>query len=318
MPNFSKVLGSYSSDELKSLEALIAEIRIAQDSSSDTIGSFYRDYVKYSEVYHSKKYQRSIKLAFKILINFFGEDHKLIELTLKKVIEFIEILKVRAPKGYRVYYRTLKAALNKAQEWELIKTNPFTKVKVPKRQRVSPAFLMKSELDIIISKMDNLILGSIVRFSFLTGCRLSEVVNLQYSDINFDKKLITIGSKSFSTKTREQRVIPMCEELFSVLTELKNNRKPNCTYVFVKEYGFKYSSDYVSKGFKKAVRASAMNEEIHFHSLRHSFASNLVQKNVPIYTVQKLLGHSSVTTTEIYAHLNTQDLVLAINNFNYN
>lgn len=318
MLDIKQLISSYSSEDLKILEELITEIHNAKESSRDTIDSFYNDYRKYSESYHSNKYQQSIKLAFSKLINYFGEDHKLNELTTRKVVEFIEVLKERAPKGYRVYHRTLKAALTKAVEWDLIKSNPFVKVKIPKRQKLYPAYLSKDEMELIISNIENATIKSIVRFSFLTGCRLGEVVNLQYSDINFERKHVTIGNNSFITKTREQRIIPLCDELVSLIGELNTKRKSNCTNVFIKEDGFKYSLDYVSKEFKKAVRASAMSEDIHFHTLRHSFASNLVQKNVPIYTVQKLLGHSSVTTTEIYAHLNTQDLVLAINNFNYN
>ncbi|MCK9210317.1 MAG: site-specific integrase [Ignavibacteriaceae bacterium] len=318
MTNITQLLNSYSTDDLKALADMITDISLEKDKSKDTIGSFYTEYIRFSEIYHSEKYRQSIKLAFSQLINFFGDELKLTELSMKKVIDFVETLKIRAPKGYRVYHRTLKAALNKALEWELIKSNPFVKVKIPKRQKIHPVFLSKNEVDVLVSNIHNLVIKYIVRFSFLTGCRLSEVVNLQYSDINFTSKLVTVGSNSFVTKTREQRIIPICDELFSILTELYNNRKSNYDNVFVKGDGFKYSPDYVSKEFKKAVRASRMSDEIHFHSLRHSFASNLVQRNVSIYTVQKLLGHSSVTTTEIYAHLNTHELVRAINNLNYN
>ena len=87
-------------------------------------------------------------------------------------------------------------------------------------------------------------------------------------------------------------------------------------YVFHKKRGVVFSENYISKKFKQGCRLAGVSEKIHFHSLRHSFASNLVQRGVPIYTLQKLLGHSSVTTTEIYSHLSLDGLRDAVNVLN--
>lgn len=83
-------------------------------------------------------------------------------------------------------------------------------------------------------------------------------------------------------------------------------------YVFCKKDGSKYCGNYVSRKFKNACIAAGIENEIHFHSLRHSFASTLVQKGVPLYTIKELLGHSSISTTEIYSHLNMETLREAI------
>ena len=73
-----------------------------------------------------------------------------------------------------------------------------------------------------------------------------------------------------------------------------------------------YTTDAVSKAFKKACRKAGMDEDIHFHSLRHSVRFELVQKGVPFYSVKELLGHSSIQMTEIYSHLKLDDLREAI------
>jgi integrase/recombinase XerD len=86
-------------------------------------------------------------------------------------------------------------------------------------------------------------------------------------------------------------------------------------YVFCKENGERFTGDYVSKTFKQACKDAGMDNAIHFHSLRHSFASNLVQKGVNLYTIKELLGHSSIATTEIYSHLNMDSLKDAIRMF---
>ncbi len=80
--------------------------------------------------------------------------------------------------------------------------------------------------------------------------------------------------------------------------------------------GMKFNPTYASRSFKKCVRAFELDDKIHFHTLRHSFASNLAQRGVNLYVIQKLLGHSKITTTQIYSHLRTEDLVKAINELN--
>ena len=83
-------------------------------------------------------------------------------------------------------------------------------------------------------------------------------------------------------------------------------------YVFYRVKGTKINEDFVSKYFKKVVRRVGLRDDIHFHTLRHSFASNLVQKGVTIYAVKELLGHKSIVTTMIYSHLNRDSLIKAI------
>jgi len=77
--------------------------------------------------------------------------------------------------------------------------------------------------------------------------------------------------------------------------------------------GIKLSVDFINKQFKKAVRAAKLNDKIHFHTLRHSFASMLVQRGVSLYVVKELLGHEDLSTTQIYSHLQNQNLMDAVN-----
>ena len=75
----------------------------------------------------------------------------------------------------------------------------------------------------------------------------------------------------------------------------------------------KEKKNYLSGRFNKAVSNSSVNQKLHFHSLRHGFASNLVMRSVPLYIVGKLLGHESIQITQIYVHLNIDELIEAIN-----
>ncbi len=222
------------------------------------------------------------------------------------------------------------------------------------------------------------VLNDVVVIGFYTGMRLNEIVNLKWKNVNLSTRIITVGDEDFTTKGRNQRYVPICDEAMEVLKrrngimefwnngggkkekasgngimEFWNNGggkkegasgNPICRadgrntpedgtaliipfskreisngYVFCKSNGTRFTGDYVSRSFQLACRAAGMDKAIHFHSLRHSFASNLVQQGVSLYTIKELLGHSSITTTEIYSHLNMdalRDAIKTLDNHN--
>ena len=141
---------------------------------------------------------------------------------------------------------------------------------------------------------------------------MGEIVNLKWCDVNLSTNLISIkNDKSFYTKSKKDRIVPINKKI-RVMLEIKMNEQKNSKFVFSKSNGIKFNNDYVSKNFKDAVRISSVNEKVHFHTLRHSFASRLVQKGASIYIVKELLGHSDVTTTQIYSHLQPNNLIEVI------
>ncbi|MHB9004795.1 MAG: tyrosine-type recombinase/integrase, partial [Coriobacteriia bacterium] len=264
-------------------------------------------------------------------------------ITLKDVESFLVYLKQKVVKGYVVYFRNLKAAFNKAKDWGYVKENYFTKIKLPKRQRVQPAYIDSRQLEEICRQftignkqlaigsrqIENDVVRDVVVIGFYTGMRLNEIVNLKWKNVDLNNKIITVGDEEFTTKGKEQRFIPICDEAMEVLfrrekTEVRSQNKSsnvlvhhlcvdgNSNYVFCKSKGVKFTGDYFSKRFKSACLKAGIDKSIHFHSLRHSFASNLVQKGVSLYKIKELLGHSSISTTEIYSHLNLDSLRDAI------
>ncbi|MHB8580971.1 MAG: tyrosine-type recombinase/integrase [Ignavibacteriaceae bacterium] len=183
------------------------------------------------------------------------------------------------------------------------------------------------------------VLNDVVVIGFYTGMRLNEIVNLKWKNVNLSTRIITVGDEDFTTKGRNQRYVPICDEAMEVFLRrqksgvrsqesvqeggevliLPFNKKENLIgYVFCKSNGTRFTGDYISRSFQLACRAAGMDKAIHFHSLRHSFASNLVQQGVSLYTIKELLGHSSITTTEIYSHLNMDALRDAIKTLDNN
>ncbi len=305
----------YTLSEIKSLKSLLDKVekkKKLQLGNGTNIYKFSQEYKKYIKMTFSSKYLSSVNISFKHLIVFFGEKKSLDEVTVKEIEEFKYYLMDKAPKGFVVYMRTLKAAFNIAIEWKYIITNPFVKVKFKKGQKKKPVFITRDDLGKILNQTESQQMRDIFIFAFNTGCRLGEITQLRWQNIDIKKNIIIIGDELFTTKNERQRIIPISKELLPILKLISKKTKKPKYYVFGKTNTFPFHNDYVSRNFKKACRKAKMKEEIHFHTLRHSFASNLAIKGVPIIVIKELLGHSSITTTEIYSHTNIEALQKAV------
>jgi integrase len=236
------------------------------------------------------------------------------EFKVKDAEDFKRFLMEKAPKGYLVYLRTLKASFNIAKNWDWISENPFTKIKFGRIQQVKPKFITRKELDLILQNVKSEELSNIFLFGWYTGCRLNEIVTIKYKNIDLSNRTIIIGDESFKSKNGKSRTIPISNELYVNVFE-RINIEDKESYVFTKQNGFPFNRDYVSRSFLHARRNAGLSEDIHFHTLRHSFASHLALKGVPITVIKELLGHSSIAVTQIYSHTNLASLKSAIQKF---
>lgn len=278
--------------------------------NSILLSTFKDEYLKYAKLRFSKSYvERSIEPAFKFLIEFAG-DIPLKQLDLKTLDNFI-INKYNLTKsGAALYYRTLKAAFSKAVIWNYLSDNPLKKIKAPKVPKSNPIFINEEELDLILEKTTNQNLKNIFTVAFYTGMRLAEILNMKSSWIDTQQNIITLkNSIDFTTKSKKERIIPIHPRIASIVIKSNSNADD---FIFNRKSDVKFNSNYVSKQFKKALRAAKLNEDIHFHTLRHSFASNLVQRGVNLYVVKELLGHEDIKTTQVYSHLTQNSLSNAV------
>jgi integrase len=137
---------------------------------------------------------------------------------------------------------------------------------------------------------------------------LSELTTLDWSQIDLNKRLIHIqNTDTFTTKTKKNRVIPISDMVVEALGD------GGTGLVFRTWEGHAWTLDYVSHRFRRCIRKAGLPTRYHFHTLRHTFASWLAQEGVSIYEIGQLLGHASVTTTQIYAHLQPQKLHATVN-----
>ncbi|MCX6152226.1 MAG: tyrosine-type recombinase/integrase [Ignavibacteriales bacterium] len=264
----------------------------------------------------SKSYQRNISSVQKYFQKFLIQDLPLHFITKQIAQRFINSFFERG-KEYQglLCYRILKAIFNQFIEWDLILKNPFC-FKQPKAKRNLPTFLTEDEFNLFISFVDNFLLKDFYTLLFYTGLRCGEATNLQLSDIDLTNRIIHIRNKeNYSTKSKKERIIPLNDFAFNILVK----RIPKIHHLNFNQFVFyriasdvPLTVDYVSKQFKKCVRISGLNPQLHLHSLRHSFCSNLVNKNVSLFVIGKLAGHSSAKTTEIYSHLVNSSLRIAV------
>jgi integrase len=260
------------------------------------------------EVTHTRQSWRHSRHSLERFIKVVGSETDVKDITRSMAESFVLNTYQRSKWSASLQLRHLKAIFNRAIDWGYINVNVFKgiKLKIPVN---NPVFINKKELELIVSKEGNHTLASLYRFAFYSGMRLSEIVNLEWEDVDLKNKLIQVKNKDgFTTKSKRERVIPISKPLKKILKSVKSNG----SYVFNKS-GERFNPTYASRAFKRSVRFAGLDDKIHFHTLRHSFASNLAQRGVNLYVIQKLLGHSKITTTQIYSHLRTEDLVKAIN-----
>ena len=285
-------------------------------NNSQSLSQFEIEYLEYIRPIKSKSYIDSILFSFRQFISF-CDDICLNKIDHRTIDKFITSTFSRTQRGAHLFYRTLKAAFNKAIEWNYIESNPFNKVKFPKLSKSFPAFISEDELLIIFANTPYQYLKDIFTVGFYTGLRLGELINMKWNWIDFFHKQITVKcTDDFLTKSKKERIVPMSEKVKSILINRFNlAAHQSGEIVFYRIKGRKLHQETISKQFKQAVRKSNLKEKIHFHSLRHSFASLLVQRGVSLYVVKELLGHEDLATTQIYSHLQQQNLRDAINLF---
>ena len=287
------------------------KIRVKKKVEKIELHDFVIEYSLFAEQNYSDKYIKTIKLSFRMLEEYL-DNLLLKDIESRKIEKFLMFVHRRAKYSADLYHRTLKASFNKAIQWGYLDVNPFNKIKLPKNVKHIPEFIGEKELTEILDLTEDLIIRGIFITAFYTGLRQSELVNLKWNSIDFNNKIITVrNSSEFTTKSKKERTIPMNKTIVHQMRKLKELSPSD--YIFPNSNNYKFHPDTISHKFKKAVRAAKLSEAIHFHTLRHSFASNLVRKGVSLYVVKELLGHEDISTTQIYAHLDNSALVNAVN-----
>ena len=174
----------------------------------------------------------------------------------------------------------------------------FKYIEYPRSEKKLPQIIEKDYLLEQIAKIQNKKHKAIISLAYSTGMRVSEVCNLLISDIDSKRMIITIRQ----SKGRKDRIVALSEKILEILREYFKEYKPK-EYLFNGQFELKYSHRSCNQIVKQYL-----GKEYHFHQLRHSNATALLEAGTDIRIIQKHLGHASSKTTEIYTHVSTATL----------
>ena len=194
---------------------------------------------------------------------------------------------------------------------DLIKVNPILDIELPKLDKKLPAVLSENEITKLIDSVDlSYNFGqrnkTIIEILYGTGIRVSELINLKLSNIFFNEKIIKIIGKG-----NKERFVPLGDIASNQIKVYLNNRNKNIVdpefsdILFLNRYGRKLTRSMIFKIVTDASKRINIHKRISPHTLRHSFATHLLKNGADLRTIQIILGHESITTTEIYTHLDT-------------
>ncbi|MFQ6050623.1 MAG: site-specific tyrosine recombinase/integron integrase [Candidatus Hydrothermarchaeota archaeon] len=192
--------------------------------------------------------------------------------------------------------RTIKSFYNFLYENGYIAKNPAKNISNIKYEKRPPSYLSISEVKLLIDTASNERDYLMIYLLYYTGIRVSEIVNIRVQDIDFDGLMIKVKGKGEKT-----RYLIINEHLADLIREyIKNND--------ISERLFDVTPWTVQHVVKTTARRAGIKKNVTPHKLRHSFATHLLQNKVSIRAIQKLLGHSSLNTTQIYTHYELSDL----------
>lgn len=187
---------------------------------------------------------------------------------------------------------------------ELLRKNYKLNYLYPDRpEKKLPVVLDKSEIQLLLNSIQNLKHRAILSVIYSAGLRLSEVIEMKLNDIDSKRMLIKI----VQGKGKKDRYVMLSEKLLIILREYYKEYKPK-EYLFEGQKGGKYSARSVQAIFKEALSKSNIKKEASVHTLRHSFATHLLESGTDIRIIQQLLGHNSIKSTQIYTQLSSSKI----------
>ena len=208
---------------------------------------------------------------------------------------------------------SLKHFFNYLSKTKLLKFNPVINISGPKKSMPIPKSLSIIDVNSLIDAPDcSNFIGlrdrAMIELLYATGVRISELINLEYSNIDLNRSLIKVMGKG-----GKERMIPFGDDALSWLINYiefrrKNNLSLNSRDFFISQQGKKITRQAFWHRIKIYLKASGLSMDVSPHTLRHAFATHLLNNGADLRSVQMLLGHSDLSTTQIYTHIAKQRL----------
>jgi len=244
-----------------------------------------KTYISYMKAFAEKFESQSLKSVTTAQIN----DYMLELIQSKKISTSQQNQRISAIKFY--------------YEQVLGRKKEYYRLNRPKKEKKLPNILSTEEVELILNQCTNLKHKCILMTMYSGGLRRSELIQLKISDVDSERKLIRITH----SKGNKDRYTLLSEKLLSLLRDYYKFYQPKY-WLFEGRSGGQYSTTSIAKIFKKAMEKANIQRHATPHTLRHSFATHLLEQGIGLRYIQELLGHSSTKTTEIYTHVSSRQL----------
>lgn len=281
---------------MKYIDKYLEYLKVERKYSKKTILSYKDDLIEYNE-FLGNNFTNILNIDMNIVNNYmkYLYDRKITKSSISRKLS------------------SIRGLYNYLVREDIIKENHFNKIQNPKRELYLPKFLKDEELDKIFSVCNsnnpteerNTL---IIELLYATGVRVSELVNIKIKDINREEKLIKVLGKG----NKERMVIYNNHTKKALDTYLKDGynyfNKKGSEYLILNKNGNKLSERYIREIINKKVSQASLDIKISPHTLRHTFATDILENGADLMTVKELLGHESLNTTSIYTHITNEQI----------
>lgn len=280
-------------------------LKIERGLSINSIMSYEHDLIKLTKFLDVNKKIKPLKLDSEIIKEFIKHLSKDVSPSSQS----------RIISGIRSFYEYLLFE-------KLIKSNPLAEIEQPKTQRKLPDTLSIDEVNLMVSKIEknkNEYYRNIAIIETMYGCglRVSELIHLKLSDLHLDEDFLKVTGKG-----NKQRLVPISQiNKKCIMNYLKKSRSKNkinptdTDTLFLNRRGKGLTRAMIFTIVKNLTKLAGIKKNISPHTFRHSFATHLLENGADLKTIQQILGHESITTTEIYTHLDNKALVNVMKRF---
>ena len=292
------------------INQLITQLKITKNLQEQTLKAYSSDITNFLNYINKETIEQIDILNY---INYLFDEKNLKDRSIKRKII------------------SLKIYFNFLENNSIIKTNPFSKLKFKfKQEKKLPKTLQKNEVKKLLETVYNELNSSITPYKkfetirnislleilISTGIRIQEASLITLNDISLQEKTIIIHGKG-----RKERQLFILNKY--VLSSLKNwltirkTSSPKCNNIFINKYGNPLSIHSIENIFRKYKTLSNINIKATPHYLRHTFATNLLTNGADLRSVQEILGHSSISTTQIYLEISSNRKKQVLQKYNY-
>ncbi|MBI4972653.1 MAG: tyrosine recombinase XerC [Candidatus Omnitrophica bacterium] len=272
---------------------------------------YVEKFIRYLEI--EKNYSPHTILNYKLDLDdfkkFLGEAplEKVDYLTLRK---YLAVLKEKNFKSRTLgrHLSTLRSFFKFLTREGYLKDNPTLSLSSPKLEKHLPVFLTEGEVTKLIeAAIPKNELGlrnrAVLETFYSTGMRISELVGLNTDDIDFISGVVKVMGKG-----KKERLLPIGEHAISAIRHYLERRRKKMRELFLNKNGRRITDRGIRGVVAKYIRLASIRQGVSPHTLRHSFATHLLNRGADLRSVQELLGHANLSTTQIYTHLTTERL----------